>query len=425
MNKFLSLLNHFSHSLLIRKFTIDFFMLAIFFTIWQGAAISLFAVYADLSPSPHKYLDEFLGEKLSGLPSYWFFFCGLLKYLFLLFTFFSVIFILKNNKSLFNLIISKKNIYIFLIIFTPMIFYLFINSLFISTVNDFFKILVLFIAGIKSFVPFLAIFLGFLICQQDLKKIATLLDFCLVINLFISVIQQINYLFSCSEIICIRSTGLFVEPNTMAAFAIARMLLLFFEKPKTLFLIAVLVGLNIFLSGSRTLSVVFFVCLIFIMNLRSPKTIFLFVIGSILLLYSLFFGRGIQAISERFYFFKSLSLDNLLFGSGFGSGTQSHHLLNQYLYIPKTTLLPGDSQYLSFLHQGGIWLLLLLLLLMLASFKNFKNRSDFLFIYLVFWISGIGIIVMETWPLNIVTFMLLGFCIKKGIHINFLNVNRV
>lgn len=389
---------------LYRKVTLFLFSAAIFSATMQGGAISIFALLNNLPTSPQKY-----DEEVEGFGAFYFF--SVAKHMFLATSVAVALFYIfdKNKKNSQWGKVELNSLFgiyplIFLAIILPM--------LSISFFSDGGWLLVL--LGAKAAFPLLAVVVGFCLDRSSVNFLAKFMDLLIYVNLFIAILQQIMgfmvceaYTYGCSSIF--RSTGLFVEPNTLGVLAVSRVLLMGFEDSKKNLPSLIAAISLLILSGSRTMAIVFF--LAFVLQFwRGMKE--LIWIGALLIppLGYLLFSRGIESLLERLSNFRNISIEKLWFGGGFGYGTQAHHFISRLGY---NVVLPpdADSQILSLINQGGLWLLFCLAALSAWFYFNINKKFSSL-ILLVFWLSATTFMTLEAWPLNILIFALIGYALK-------------
>jgi len=276
-------------------------------------------------------------------------------------------------------------------------------------------------AGIKAFFPLIAVVTGFILNRDDLKQISQLLWWLIFLNAVIAIAQQVL-----GAIVCgpntygcdvIRSTGMFVEPNTLGAFAVGAYLINSAQSielnnaHRNQFWLLLTFTLVI-LSGSRTMAIIFFIILFF----EYPKkklSFYLASIFSISIIWYLMDTRGYSnSLNEKISFYSEFDLNHIFFGHGFGFGSQAHSLMfvNYNSNIVKPPV--ADSQILSFIYQGGVWLLLSFAMLSIYIYKRGKKKILGLTLF-IFWASSITMVTMEVWPLNILMLLLIGHALNR------------
>ena len=401
-----------------KAYSLYFFIASLLAATLQGGGLSLITILNDLPPSAHKWLIDYNNYKGFSYGFIWFFSLSTLKYVFYLMSVVTAYFYYLEGRTVLDNIkhcLSLKSTKILAAIIIIGIF----PSVIVAALDNQWKLIAL---GLKSLIPLFAILIGFLLSRCSIKKIAFYLDFCLVSCFVIAVIQILQAYKYCDHTFCTRATGLFIEPNTLASFALARALILYFDENKHHFIIILLCALTIFLSCSRTLGFVFLVSLLFFIRGKFNRLTILMLFGLILMLFSLIKGRGIESFLLRLQNFDGINSSTILFGKGLGSGTQASHLYAKVSNDIGNALLAADMQILSFIFQGGLWYLLALIA---ATFWiiSFGNRRDLIFIFIVFWVTGFGIVTLEVWPLNILIFMCIGYSLAKD-SVERFNENR-
>lgn len=296
------------------------------------------------------------------------------------------------------------------------------------------------LAGIKAWLPLGAMLCGIYLTKKFWSQLRKLLDILILLNIVISIAQQLHIYFTCqisNEVGCLgylngvfngyRSTGAFVEPSALGAFGVIRLLLLSRE-PDTRYLSCALSCFAILLSGSRTpmVAAIIPLALIFYRKTysvidglkKSRKEFFnksiIYYIGVAFLMVIIYFiySRGFESIQDRISFFaKSLSIENNIFGSGFGQGTigiltlahvgVSHNLLNA----------PADAQITSLMYQGGLWLVTSLSIIGIWI-SIFYFKSIFINVLTMLLLS-LGMVIFEVWPFNIIWFAFFIHSIKS------------
>ncbi len=412
-------MNYFKSHQAYRRAAVFLFAAAVFCGVVQGGAISILAIINQLPTSPQKYFYDASGFE-------WFYASSLLKHLFFLssVTAALIYFIegqLANERHQKIVLARQAGIFagIFSMIFLPML-----------AISYYAHGWLTIFSGFKAFFPVSAIIVGFLFNRNDIKFISNLLDWLLCANLAVAIAQQGAGLIYCgaypSGCENIRSTGLFVEPNTLATLAVSKLLLLFVDHSISdhsisdhsirnyfsLFVAFVLV----MLSASRTMAVIFFIALFFLQPVRRRVLYFIAIILVPIFGY-LFALRGFDSLAAKISFIKYLSVGDIWFGYGFGYGSQAHNLLYKYYRSDLAPPPVADSQVLSFVYQGGLWLLLSLVAVSIKAFEMGNKRILGLAL-LIFWISGATIIAMEVWPLNILIFMSIGNALNQENKIN-------
>lgn len=390
-----------------KKSAIYFFVVSVLAATLQGAGLSFATLYHDLPASAHKYINNFPQYTFLKFGFIWFFLFSIVKVATFLISVISIFFyyiqdeVFNDRQRFFLYIKSKRIIIIFLIIgIIPSVLYCVIQ-------NKWFQLAV----GGKTLLPVLAIFIGISLSLYDLKKLSRWLDWGVVACLVISLLQLIQAYKYCDGI-CVRTTGLFIEPNTLASFALGRILILYLDRGKYYLLTIAISGLVIFLAGSRSIGIAFLISCIFFYGPNTKKLMTLFSIGLAGIFFSILSGRGIESILIRLRNFYTVDLNAIIFGNGLGSGTQASHLYAKFSGSTVVPLLQSDMQVLSLIHQGGLWLIIFLATATLWTFIFSKN-NNLKYILLVFWSSGAGIISMEVWPLNIMIFMCIGYALLK------------
>lgn len=390
-----------------RNFIFPLFLFSFVSATIQGGAVSVSALLNGLPPSPQKYFEEVPGFIV-------FYFFSMAKHVFLAAS--AVLSLLLFLKAAIDdartpSVVALRRLWVAMVVsllmFGPMLF------LTLSSSDASF----LLVAGLKSWFPLLAVFVGLYLSRSDLGKFSIYLDWVIYFSLVVAILQQVSgflncsaYTFGCSAIF--RSTGFFVEPNTLGAFAVCRVLFIdlgrFRENPYSV-LAAIFL---LILSGSRSMALIFIFALLLQLPWRSRSLLLLS--GVLLLpLGYLFYERGLNSVWERLDLFSLLEPDYFWFGGGFGYGTQAHHLIASF--GANVTLPPlADSQVLSLIYQGGIWALTFLVGLSAWFFLSIDKRLSGL-ILVVFWMSGLAIVTIEVWPLNILIFALAGHALRRQI----------
>ena len=119
-----------------------------------------------------------------------------------------------------------------------------------------------------------------------------------------------------------------------------------------------------------------------------------------------------NSLNEKISFYSEFDLNHIFFGHGFGFGSQAHSLMfeNYNSNIVKPPV--ADSQILSFIYQGGVWLLLSFAMLSIYIYKRGKKKILGLTLF-IFWASSLTMVTMEVWPLNILMLLLIGHALNR------------
>ena len=285
--------------------------------------------------------------------------------------------------------------------------------------------------GLKAWLPVLALMIGLKLDEKGLSVLERVMNWLLLATTTVAVLQILDASYFQSILRHNassfgsggqRATGTFAEPNTLGGFALARLALMVVTRK--LHITSIVLCLVVLVaSGSRTTFVAMLVLLPWLNRCAPPvpKADYRKVIISGLFLLILFYGiyllylRGFLSLWERLQLF-SQHLGNFsqtLFGSGFGVGTISSQTMG---HISISSLIPiyiTDSLYAGLLSQGGLWLLFGFLLWLVQLVKTTQPGEDARWgLFAMFTAYGTGTNAIEVWPFNVITFMLLGYCLK-------------
>lgn len=279
----------------------------------------------------------------------------------------------------------------------------------------------MFLAGCKTWAPWLAILIGFLLNEKSWRIIAAWVDSILVLNLCFALVQWWSWLSDCQsygegcgDFLFYRLTGTFVEPYAMAAFAMARIVLMLLgisKSPRILILCFLLIAI----SGHRSVMIAFAIPFFYLLKTEFEGRyqyawrVKIIAFGCLIVVGWGLSRRGWNSVLERVDFIRNYAnIGDLMWGSGWGAGTVSSYTYSHVFPSVPMLHFTADSLYASLLIQGGVWMLFFICLGMIGGF--FLTGGRYIFTSIV--LMGVGANIFEVWPFNIIFFAAFGYLLK-------------
>jgi hypothetical protein len=234
------------------------------------------------------------------------------------------------------------------------------------------------------------------------EKLISILIILLILNLILQLIQLISFAYYFSNTffgLSQRTIGFFREPNTLTLFNVITFYFIYMYMKDNFFkkiIIFCILPISIILTGSIT-SLLTFVLIIALLNLRISFVYFILIFLSLLLVFYIVapyisFRPGlINSVLVRLdILLNNVNFDNLIFSKFFGYGTNSAVLLKISDKIPESTIAS------LFINVG----VLATIIFYIMSFKLYKSKKGKI---LLMCILSMGLTndIFSAYPINL------------------------
>lgn len=321
--------------------------------------------------------------------------------------------------------------YLLSLFFLFLFFYIILN---LSLLDNYLLTLV----GIRSLLTLLLAFFSYsFISAEVIKKLA---KYVVIVALLMVPLSILQFLFGLHihgalfERFSARVAATFVQPSSLGIFLVIAVFFVRYFSFKYQNIAALILSVNIFMTGSGI--AILGLVLISVLSLSNRKTVFyskivllpafLLLIPVAIYLTALYLpaltdrpdiflsGQGRVEVVKN-YFSDNLTAQNILFGKGFGYGTNSLYTIfpdigEQYGFIP-------DSMYISMIAQVGVLGLLFFLIINIYAYAKSKNPIKD--IILVFLFCGLTVNILELYPVNWIYPIVLGFLLRRDLDVSF------